>query len=83
METTTKVVVNVTPVADAPTLPDAPDLNTPEDTTVALNLTQPRITDALDQNGSDKGDHGERLGAITLSVTKASAIGIPSNLAQK
>jgi len=69
--TETKVTVNVTPVADAPDLQGG-NVQTDEDTPVALGLKAPSPVDTTDQNGSGTaGDNPELLGEITLS-------GIPS-----
>ncbi|MHA7599224.1 Ig-like domain-containing protein [Alicycliphilus sp. T452] len=71
--TTRTVDVTVTPVADAPDLGGNRTVGTDEDTPVPLGLTKPVITDGNDQNGSTTpGDHGERLGVITLTVEGAS-----------
>src|SRR5690606_30544081 len=75
---TTTVTVTVTPVADAPELDSNSSLTTNEDTSVTLGLTVPRITDNADGNGdfnandeSTRGDHPERLEAITLTLRNA------------
>lgn len=58
----------VTPVADAPELSDPTDVDTPEDTAIALNLTAPVVTDKVDHNGATgEGDNPELLGPITLT----------------
>src|SRR3546814_9593644 len=58
--------MTVNPVSDAPTVSaDEASINTLEDTSVALGLNAPVITDATDQS-SGTGDDPERLGAITL-----------------
>ncbi|MDT8896337.1 DUF5801 repeats-in-toxin domain-containing protein [Halomonas sp. I1] len=63
---TTQVTVDVTPVADAPDLQGG-NVQTDEDTSVALNLTAPSPVDTTDQNGSGTaGDNPELLGPITL-----------------
>src|SRR3546814_161981 len=62
----TTVTMTVNPVSDAPTVSaDEASINTLEDTSVALGLNAPVITDATDQS-SGTGDDPERLGAITL-----------------
>src|SRR3546814_17797061 len=59
--------MTVDPVSDAPTVSaDEASINTLEDTSVALGLNAPVITDATDQS-SGTGDDPERLGAITLA----------------
>ncbi|WP_416400957.1 Ig-like domain-containing protein [Alicycliphilus denitrificans] len=71
--TTHTVAVTVTPVADAPDLGGDRTVGTDEDTPVPLGLARPVITDGNDQNGgTTPGDHGERLGVITLTVEGAS-----------
>ncbi|MBR9927106.1 MAG: hypothetical protein GYB28_19220, partial [Gammaproteobacteria bacterium] len=65
------VNVTVNPVSDAPDLQGG-NVQTNEDTAVALNLTAPSPVDTTDQNGAGTaGDNPELLGEITLS-------GIPS-----
>ncbi len=65
------VNVTVNPVADAPDLQGG-NVQTDEDTAVALNLTAPNPVDTMDQNGAGTaGDNPELLSEITLS-------GIPS-----
>jgi VCBS repeat-containing protein len=69
---TTDVTIEVTPMADAPEVTvDAAQINTQEDTKVALGLKAPAITD----NGSGTGNNTtpERIGAITLSDLPAGA----------
>ncbi|WP_417605942.1 DUF5801 repeats-in-toxin domain-containing protein, partial [Oceanimonas baumannii] len=70
------VEVTVKPVSDAPDIPHAGDaaenvdaitVTTQEDTSVSLGLKTPVITDDIDENGVEAGDHPERLGAITLT----------------
>ncbi|WP_232471531.1 DUF5801 repeats-in-toxin domain-containing protein [Halomonas sp. N3-2A] len=60
------VNVTVNPVADAPDLQGG-NVQTDEDTAVALNLTAPNPVDTTDQNGATAGDNPELLGEITLS----------------
>ena len=61
------VNVTVNPVADAPDLQGG-NVQTDEDTAVALNLTAPSPVDTTDQNGAGTaGDNPELLGEITLS----------------
>ncbi|MDD4854681.1 MAG: VCBS domain-containing protein, partial [Sulfuricurvum sp.] len=68
----TTVNVTVTPVSDAPGVTrDAATVYTLENTTVALGLNAPTVTDNVDQNGTAAGDNSELLSVITLS-------GIPS-----
>ncbi|WP_417588863.1 VCBS domain-containing protein [Pararhodobacter oceanensis] len=70
---TTDVTVNVAALSDAPTLSvDADNINTLEDTTVALGLNAPAITD----NGTGTGNNAiaERIGVITLSGLPEGAI---------
>ncbi|WP_198361458.1 VCBS domain-containing protein [Halomonas sp. N3-2A] len=65
------VNVTVNPVADAPDLQGG-NVQTNEDTAVALNLAAPSPVDTMDQNGAGTaGDNPELLSEITLS-------GIPS-----
>ncbi|MGQ7289720.1 DUF5801 repeats-in-toxin domain-containing protein [Vreelandella venusta] len=64
------VNVTVNPVADAPDLQGG-NVQTDEDTPVALGLEAPSPVDTTDQNGATAGDNPELLGEITLS-------GIPS-----
>ncbi|MBB3143288.1 T1SS-143 domain-containing protein [Halomonas organivorans] len=64
------VNVTVNPVSDEPDLQGG-NVQTDEDTAVALNLTAPSSVDTTDQNGATAGDNPELLGEITLS-------GIPS-----
>lgn len=75
---TVKVTVN--PVADAPNMDGSgtstggdvtlADIDTVEDTAVALGLHTPIITDDTDQNGSGvTGDNPELLGGITLTLS--------------
>jgi large repetitive protein len=60
------VTINVAPVADAPTLSvDDENINTPEDTAVALGLEAPIITD--DGTGPGNNATAERIGEITLT----------------
>ncbi|WP_309043112.1 immunoglobulin-like domain-containing protein [Marinobacter sediminicola] len=77
-EKTYTVVVTVTPQSDTPDIPHASGavdenvpavtLKTNEDTSVALGLKIPVVTDNNDQNGAGTiGDDPERLGAITLT----------------
>ncbi|TDB02389.1 DUF5801 repeats-in-toxin domain-containing protein, partial [Halomonas marinisediminis] len=74
-EKTYTVTVNVTPVADAPTLTvDAAEIGTQEDTAVALGLNAPVVVDDTDQNGAASGDNPERLGEITLSGLPEGAV---------
>ncbi|PRB82896.1 VCBS domain-containing protein [Pseudomonas sp. MYb185] len=72
---TTKVIVNVIPVADAPELTvDASSVTTDEDVAIGLGLNAPETTDDTDRNGSGTpGDNPERLGPITLSGFPAGA----------
>ncbi|TBU74781.1 hypothetical protein DNJ99_23640 [Pseudomonas daroniae] len=72
------VTVTVNPLADAPALAHdastdggaSASVSTPEDNDVTLGLKLPVITDNADQNGSATlGDHPERLGAITLTLS--------------
>uniref|UniRef100_UPI0018EED860 VCBS domain-containing protein n=1 Tax=Paracoccus binzhouensis TaxID=2796149 RepID=UPI0018EED860 len=63
---TTVVTMDVTPVADAATVAVADaEVNTVEDTAVALGLVAPVITD--DGNGTGNNTTPERIGVITLS----------------
>lgn len=67
VEKTTTVYVTVNPISDAPTWTGTTSYNTPEDTNVTLTgLTIPVISDNTDQS-TGAGDHGERLGYITLT----------------
>lgn len=83
-EKTVTVTVNVTPVADAPTLPHdttatnvtAATVSTQEDTAVELKLKQPVVKDAIDQTSTAAGDYPERLDAITLTIGGAGASGV-------
>uniref|UniRef100_UPI00273E4058 VCBS domain-containing protein n=1 Tax=Roseovarius sp. MMSF_3281 TaxID=3046694 RepID=UPI00273E4058 len=64
--TSSAVTVNVAPVADAPRLSvDDENINTPEDTAVALGLKAPIITD--DGTGPGNNATAERIGEITLT----------------
>lgn len=58
--------ITVTPVADAPTW-TAPASSGSEDAKIPLGLKLPTITDNTDLNDGAEGDHGERLGYITIS----------------
>ncbi|WP_134114007.1 VCBS domain-containing protein [Oceanimonas baumannii] len=79
------VEVTVKPVSDAPDIPhgtqtgdvDAVVVQTKEDTSVALGLKVPVITDNTDENGAaeDSGDDPERLGEITLSLGSSAPAG--------
>lgn len=62
-----KLFLSTAPITDAPTWATHSGVVTNEDIMVALNLTLPTITDNADQNGAASGDHGERLGYITLA----------------
>ena len=68
------VLLTVTPVTDTPTWSAHSGATTNEDTPVALNLVIPTITDNTDQNVGAIGDHGERLGYITLESIDTGAI---------
>lgn len=57
----------ITPVADAPELVDPTDTKTLEDTSIALGLKAPVVTDNIDHNGAGQGDNPELLGPITLT----------------
>jgi T1SS-143 domain-containing protein len=75
------VNVTVNPISDAPQLEDNKTLVTPEDTSIALGLEIPVVTDKNDQNTTATlGDDPERLGVITLSLT-GTAIGTLTNAA--
>lgn len=64
---TSTLDITVTPVADKPTWETpAPSTDGTEDAKIAMNLKLPTITDAKDLNGTESGDHPERLGYITL-----------------
>ena len=70
-----KVIVNVTPVADAPSLEANKTLVTPEDTARSLELKTPVVTDKIQVPGATATtDYPERLGEITLTLT-GTAIG--------
>lgn len=72
---TIKVIVNVTPVADAPSLEANKTLVTPEDTARSLELKTPIVTDKIQVPGATATtDYPERLGEITLALT-GTAIG--------
>lgn len=72
---TIKVIVNVTPVADAPSLEANKTLVTPEDTARSLELKTPVVTDKIQVPGATATtDYPERLGEITLTLT-GTAIG--------
>ncbi|SDO88871.1 T1SS-143 domain-containing protein [Lutimaribacter pacificus] len=65
-DVTSTVTVDVTPVADAATVTvDAANINTVEDTAVALGLNAPVITD--DGTGTGNNPTPERIGEITLT----------------
>ena len=65
-DVTSTVTVDVTPVADAATVTvDAVNINTVEDTAVALGLNAPVITD--DGTGTGNNPTPERIGEITLT----------------
>lgn len=65
-DVTSTVTVDVTPVADAATVTvDAANINTVEDTAVALGLNAPVITDA--GTGTGNNPTPERIGEITLT----------------
>ncbi|WP_155756710.1 DUF5801 repeats-in-toxin domain-containing protein [Acinetobacter sp. CIP A162] len=77
------VDVTVRPITnDVPTIAHDGETNathphfvyTLEDTDVLLGLKAPVITDPTDQNGATTGDHPERLGAITLTLSGAGAV---------
>src|SRR5690606_29866749 len=71
---TTKVTVDVIPVADAPELSvDNPAVTTDEDVAIALGLNAPQVTDDNDQSPGKAGDNPELLGLITLSGIPAGA----------
>ncbi len=76
------VDLTVTPVADAPSVAVS-DLSTTEDkdnqtegnNKVSLNLSKPSLSsDQTDQNGTDAGDHPERLGYIELQFDNGAAV---------
>ncbi|MFL1404675.1 VCBS domain-containing protein [Marinobacter sp. M1N3S26] len=70
---TTTVTANVAPVSDAPGVSvDASDINTLEDTAVALGLKAPTITD--DGGGAGNNATPERIGEITLSGLPEGAV---------
>ncbi|MFD1007728.1 immunoglobulin-like domain-containing protein [Oceanisphaera ostreae] len=77
------VNVTVNPISDAPQLESNKTLVTPEDTSIALGLKTPVVTDKDDQNTtSTLGDDPELLGVITLSLSgTANAIGTLTNTA--
>jgi VCBS repeat-containing protein len=68
-DTATLDITGVTPVSDAPGLTvDDTTVSTNEDTSVALGLNAPTVSDATDDNGAGTvGDNPELLGPITLS----------------
>ncbi|WP_212749538.1 DUF5801 repeats-in-toxin domain-containing protein [Acinetobacter sp. CIP 102129] len=77
------VNVTVRPITnDVPQIPHDGETNathphfvyTLEDTDVLLGLKAPVITDPTDQNGATTGDHPERLGVITLTLSGAGAV---------
>ncbi|MDH1691523.1 DUF5801 domain-containing protein, partial [Acinetobacter junii] len=77
------VDVTVRPITnDVPTIGHDGETNathphfvyTLEDTDVLLGLKAPVITDPTDQNGATTGDHPERLGVITLTLSGAGAV---------
>jgi hypothetical protein len=77
------VDVTVRPITnDVPQIPHDGETNathphfvyTLEDTDVLLGLKAPVITDPTDQNGATTGDHPERLGVITLTLSGAGAV---------
>ena len=62
------LTLTVVPVSDAPGVTrDTATVVTNEDTSVALGLNAPTVTDASDQTGLAPGDNPERLGLITLT----------------
>ncbi|NLI09123.1 MAG: tandem-95 repeat protein, partial [Thermotogaceae bacterium] len=65
-EETATLTITVNPVADAPQWPVHSGVSTNEDNMVSLDLKMPVITDNVDQNGTETGDHPERLGFIEL-----------------
>ncbi|MFL1465457.1 VCBS domain-containing protein [Marinobacter sp. HN1S83] len=70
---TTTVTANVAPVADAPGVSvDTSNINTLEDTAVALGLEAPTITD--DGGGTGNNTTPERIGEITLSGLPEGAV---------
>ncbi len=84
-ETRTTVNMTVTPVSDAPTMSvDTANINTLEDTAVAMGLNAPVITD--DGTGTGNNTVTERIGLITLTGLPAGAIlsgsgtGLPFNV---
>lgn len=70
---TQTITLSVTPVADAPTWAAHSGVTTNEDTMVALALVMPTIVDNSDQNNATAGDHGQRLGYITLTSVDTGA----------
>ena len=73
VETRTDINATVTPVSDAPTMDvDTANINTLEDTAIALGLNAPVITD--DGTGTGNNALTERLGLITLTGLPEGAI---------
>ena len=62
------LAITVTPEVDAPIIPgkELVELTMNEDTTIALGLKAPTVSDATDLNGSSAGDYSERLSLISL-----------------
>ncbi|MFK3915905.1 Calx-beta domain-containing protein [Psychrobacter sp. NPDC078501] len=63
---TETLTITVNPVSDAPNIGDDINLETNEDTTIALGLTAPVIVDSTDLS-SNADDSPERIGLITLT----------------
>ncbi len=78
---TETLTITVKPVSDAPSIGTSKTVTTNEDTTVALGLTAPIITDKIDLNGTgNASDNPERIGLITLtSIPNGAVLNYGSN----